>query len=183
MALGVTIYHLKIDLSDVDRGVYEDLDLRLARHPSEAMPYFLTRTLAYALLYEEGIAFSKGGLSSADEVPLAVRDLEGNLRVWVEIGTPSADRLHKASKACPRVVVFTHNDPRLLIREAATRDIHKAEQIEVYALAPRFLDQLGEITDRNSSWTLMRNEGLLYVTAGSASVSGAVTRHALAEST
>src|SRR4051812_47883073 len=160
------MYHLQIELSDVDRGVYEALDLRLARHPSESMPYMLTRTLAYALLYEEGIAFSKGGLSSSDEPPLTIRDLQGNLRTWIEIGTPSADRLHKASKASPRVVVFTQHDPRLLVKEAATRTIHKADQIEVYALDPAFLVELEGLTDRNARWTLLRNDGLLYVTAG-----------------
>jgi len=50
VALQATIYRLQIELSDVDRGVYESLDLRLARHPSESMPYLLTRALAYALL-------------------------------------------------------------------------------------------------------------------------------------
>ncbi len=179
MAVGATLYHLQIELSDVDRGVYEPLDLRLARHPSETLPYLLTRTLAYALLYEEGIAFSKGGLSSTEEAPLSVRDLQGNLRVWVEIGTPSADRLHKAAKASPRVVVFTQHDPRLLIREAGTREIHKADQIEVYALKPKFLEQLGEITDRNARWTLLRSDGMLYVTVGAQTVSGELTRHAL----
>jgi uncharacterized protein YaeQ len=143
------------------------------------MPYFLTRTIAYALLYEEGIAFSKGGLSSADDPALTIRDLQGNLRVQVEIGTPSAERLHKASKASPRLVVFTQNDPRLLIREAGTREIHKADQIEVYALEPKFLNRLGEITDRNARWTLMRNDGELYITVGKETVSGTVSRHAL----
>ena len=179
MALQATVYHVQIELSDVDRGVYESLDLRLARHPSESMPYFLTRTLAYALLHEEGIAFSKGGLSSADEAPLTVRDLQGNLKVWIEIGTPSADRLHKASKASPRVVVFTQHDPRLLLKEAGTREIHKADHIEVYSLEPKFLEQLGALTDRNARWTLLRNDGVLFVTVGEASVSGAVTTHAL----
>ena len=179
MALTATVYRFQIELSDVDRGVYESLDLRIARHPSESMPYLLTRTIAYALLYEEGLAFSKGGLSSAEEAPLTVRDLQGNLRVWIEIGTPSAERLHKASKASPRVVVFTQHDPRLLVNQAASRDIHKADQIEVYALDPRFLDQLGEITDRNARWTLMRNEGVLYVTVGNKTLSGNVTKHDL----
>jgi len=173
------MYRMQIELSDVDRGVYETLDLRLAMHPSESMAYFLTRTLAYALLYEEGLAFSKGGLSSADEAPLTVRDLQGNLHAWIEIGTPSADRLHKASKASPRVVVFTQHDPRLLVREAGTRAIHKADQIEVYALDPRFLHQLGELTERNAKWTLLRTDDLLYVTIGAKSVSGPVTKHAL----
>ena len=179
MALSATVYHLQIELADVDRGVYESLDLRVARHPSESTPYLLTRVIAYALLFEEGIAFSKGGLSDTDEPPLSVKDLQGNLRVWVELGTPSAERLHKVSKASPRVVVFTQHDPRLLIREAQSRAIHKAEQIEVYALDPAFLDRLGALTDRNARWTLLRNDGLLYVTAGDKSASGAVTRHAL----
>ncbi len=144
------------------------------------MAYFLTRTIAYALLYEEGIAFSKGGLSTADEPPLSIRDLEGTLRVQIEIGTPSADRLHKAAKASPRVVVYTHHDPRLLVREAGTREIHRADEIEVYALEPRFLERLGELTDRNSAWTLMRNDGHLYLTVGKETLSSTVTRHALA---
>jgi uncharacterized protein YaeQ len=179
MAIQATVYHFQIELSDVDRGAYESLDLRIARHPSESMPYLLTRTIAYALLYEEGIAFSKGGLSSADEVPLAVRDLQGILRVWIEIGTPSAERLHKASKASPRVVVFTQHDPRLLLNQAGAGDIHKADQIEIYALEPKFLDQLGALTDRNARWTLLRNDGLIYVTVGEKTVSGKVTKHAL----
>ena len=181
MALAATVYHIQIELSDVDRGVYETLDLRVARHPSESMPYLLTRVIAYALLYEEGIAFSKGGLSDTDEAPVSVKDLQGNLRVWVELGTPSAERLHRVSKASPRVVVFTQHDPRLLIREAQSRPIHKADQIEVYALDASFLDRLGALTDRNARWTLMRNDGLVYVTVGAETVSGPVMRHALVE--
>lgn len=178
MALQATVYHLRIDLSDVDRGVYEALDLRVARHPSESMPFMLTRVLAYALLYEEGIAFGKG-LSTTEEPALWIRDLQGTVQAWIEVGTPSADRLHKASKATPRVVVFTHNDPRLLRDEAETRAIHKAEQIEVYAVDPSFLDQLATLTDRNARWALLRNDNVLFVTIGDETVSGPLTRLSL----
>jgi uncharacterized protein YaeQ len=180
MALQATLYHLQIDLSDVDRNVYEALDLRVARHPSESMAYMLTRVIAYALLYEEGIAFSKGGLSSTDEPPITIRDAQGNLRAWIEVGTPSADRLHKASKASPRVVVYTQHDFRLLQKEAAARPIHKAERIEVYALDAAFLDRLAALTDRNARWTLSRNDGTVYITVGDESVEAPITRHALA---
>jgi uncharacterized protein YaeQ len=182
VGLQATVYHLQIDLSDVDRGVYESLDLRLARHPSESMAYLLARTFAYALFHEEGIAFSKGGLSSPDEPPLSVRDLQGVLRCWIEIGTPSAERLHKATKASPRVVVVTHHDPRQLRREAASREIHGIDRIEAIALDPRFLDQLGELTDRNARWTLLRHEGVLTVTVGTRVLSGPVTPVPLAGS-
>jgi uncharacterized protein YaeQ len=179
MALTATVYHLQIDLSDVDRGVYEALDLRVARHPSESMPYLLTRVLAYCLCYEEGIAFSRGGLSNVDEPALWVKDLQGNLRVWIEVGTPSADRLHKASKASPRLVVFTQHDPELLRKAARERDIHKVDQIAVYALDRAFLQGLEAVTDRNTRWTLTFTDGVLYATVGETALSTPVTRVSL----
>ncbi len=180
MALSATVYHLQVDLSDVERGVYQNLDLRVARHPSEAMRYLLTRIIAYCLCYEEGIAFSKG-LSTADDPAIWIKDMQGNLRAWIEIGTPSAERLHKASKASPRVVVFTHNDPALLKKAARAKVIHKAESIEIFALEPAFLDALDAAMDRNAKWTLVRTEGTLYVTSGDTSATAAVTRHSLAQ--
>src|SRR6478752_3381293 len=110
MALTATMYHFQITLSDVDRGVYEGLSLRVAQHPSETMRYLLTRTLAYCLSYEEGIAFSKGGLSATDEPPISVRDPTGLLLAWIDVGAPSAERLHKASKAARRVAVWSSHD-------------------------------------------------------------------------
>jgi uncharacterized protein YaeQ len=174
MALSATVYHLQVDLSDVDRAVYETLDLRVARHPSETMRYLLTRVIAYCLCYEEGIAFTKG-LSAAEEPALWIKDMQGNLRAWIEIGTPSAERLHKASKASPRVVVFTHNDPDLLKRAARTKAIHKAESIEVFALDGAFLDALDATTDRNAKWTVVHSEGVLYVTCCETNVTTPIT--------
>lgn len=179
MALSATVYHLKVDLSDVDRGTYEALDLRLARHPSETMRYLLTRALAYCLCYEEGIAFSKGGLSNVDESALCIRDLQGTLRASIEVGSPSAERLHKASKASPRLIVFTHQDPALLKKNASERLIHRLDEIEVFALDPAFLDELAAATDRNSKWELVHTDSQLYVTVLGKSIVGAVVRHRL----
>ena len=181
MALGATLYHLQIDLSDVDRGVYQALDLRVARHPSETMRFLLARVLAYCLCYEEGIAFSKGGLSNTEEPALAIHDLQGNLRTWIEIGTPSADRLHKASKAAPRLVVFTHNDPEGVKKAARERSIHRAADIEAYGIAPGLLTALEALTDRSSRWVLVHTAGELYVTVGDETVTGAVTRFGLGD--
>jgi uncharacterized protein YaeQ len=178
VALSATVYRIQIELSDVDRGVYEALDLRLGRHPSETMRYLLTRVIAYCLCYEEGIAFTKG-LSTTDEPAVWVRDLQGDLRVWIEVGTPSADRLHKASKASPRLVVFTYADPELLQEAGRDKAIHKADRIEIYALDPAFLDALDAVTDRNAKWTLVHTEGMLYVTSGAESLSTPIVRHTL----
>ena len=180
MALSATVYHVQIDLSDVDRGVYETLDLRIARHPSETMRYLLTRVIAYCACYQEGIAFSKG-LSNTEEPALWVKDLQGNLVTWIEVGTPSAERLHKASKAAPRLMIFTQNDPEVLKRAARAKPIYRASEIEVYALEPTFLDELDAATDRNSKWILVHTGGELFVTIGQGSFTGALTRHALVD--
>ncbi len=110
MALGATIYAFDIELSDVDRNVYQSLNLRVAQHPSETQDYLVARVLAYCLEYTEGIGFSKG-LSDPDEPAIFVRDLTGALQAWIDIGLPEPERLHRASKAAPRVAVYTHKDP------------------------------------------------------------------------
>jgi uncharacterized protein YaeQ len=163
MALTATMHHIEVALSDVDRGVYEALDLRVAQHPSESMRYMLTRTLAYCLSYEEGIAFSKGGLSSTDEAPIAVKDPTGILLAWIDIGVPSAERLHKASKAARRVAIFTHAELAQLRREAATKAIHKIDAIEVWRFDPKFLDAIEAKMQRNTKLELTRNDGQLYI--------------------
>lgn len=181
MALTATIYRLKVSLSDVERGVYEALDLRLARHPSETLRYLLTRALAYCLSYAEGIAFSKGGLSSTDEPPLTIRDATGALLCWIDIGQPSAERLHKASKAAAKVALYTHAEHAQLLREARTRAIHKVDQIEVWRIEPAFLSALEEKIDRSTSWELLHSDGQLYVTVDGATVTGSLTRLSLSE--
>ena len=65
MALTSTVYNFDIDLADADRGCYETIALRVARHPSESEEYLVTRVLAYCLEYAEGIAFSNVSMASA----------------------------------------------------------------------------------------------------------------------
>src|SRR5436190_2858293 len=103
MPLTATIYNFEIELADSDRNVYESLALRVARHPSESEEYLVTRMLAYLMEYAEGIEFSRG-VSDPDEPTISVRDLTGRIVTWIDIGTPDAARLHKASKAAARVV-------------------------------------------------------------------------------
>lgn len=178
MALTSTMYTFDIALSDVDRGVYEQIAIKAACHPSETDEYFVTRVLAYCLEYTEGIAFSKG-LSDPDEPALCVRDLTGALKVWIEVGSPDAARLHKASKASPRVAIYTHKDPRLLLRAYDGQKIHKAAQVELYAVDRELLAGLVEHLDRRVSMTLSVTDRQLFIDIGGDNLSGAVERHAI----
>src|SRR3954449_851181 len=173
MALTSTIYNFDVELADADRGVYETLAIRAALHPSETEEYLWTRVLAYCLRYEEGIVFSKG-LSDGDEPALWVRDPAGRVKLWIEIGTPDAARLHKAAKAADRVAVYTHKDPHSLLRRLEGERIHRAEEIPVYAIDRALLARLVEVLDRRVKMHLAVTGGHLYVEVGGRSLEGAV---------
>lgn len=178
MALTATIYNFDIQLADVDRGVYETIAIRAACQPSETEEYLISRVLAYCLEYAEGIAFSKG-IAEPDVPALSVRDLTGALRVWIDVGAPDASRLHKASKAAPRVAIYTHRDPAQLLRQLTGERIHRAAEIELYAIDRTLIAELVERLDRRNSWELSVTERHLYVAIGGETVEGDVVRHSL----
>jgi uncharacterized protein YaeQ len=175
MALGSTIYTFDIELADSDRAVYETLNLRVAQHPSETPDYLLTRVVAYCLEYAEGIAFSKG-LSDPDDPAIAVRDLTGALQVWVDIGLPEPERLHRASKAAPRVAVYTHKDPAQWAARLSAAKIHRAEKLEVFALDRAWLAQIVARLERRMAFSLARSEGEIYLTIGDATLQTVLSR-------
>ena len=179
MALTATVYTFEIELSHVDRGVYETLTFKAAQQPSETDEYLLTRVLAYCLEYAEGIGFSRG-LAEPDEPAVAVRDLTGAVQVWIEIGSPDAARLHKASKASPRVVVYTHKDVSQVLRQLEGERIHRRETIEVRAVSRELLSALAQRLDRRMKFALSCSDGHVYLTlADGRALDGAITRHAL----
>ena len=178
MALTATVYSFEVQLSHVDRGVYEQLAFKAAQHPSETNEYFIARVLAYCLEYHEGIAFSRG-LAEPDEPAISVRDLTGALLSWIEIGSPDAARLHKASKASPRVAVYAHKDARVWLRQVGAERIHRKEEIEVWALDRELLQALVERLDRRMSLEITVTDGQLYVVVGGETLEGSLTRVAL----
>jgi uncharacterized protein YaeQ len=159
------IYRFEIALADVDRGVYADLDLRVARHPSEDLPYLLTRVLAFASEQEEGLAFGKG-LSVPDEPALVVREADGRVRAWIEVGLPAPERLHRASKLAERVIIYCHRRPDLLQQRCAKEKVHKAEAIRVVKVPPELLAALEPLLERNNRWDLSVHEGVTTIVCG-----------------
>ena len=175
MALTATVHVFTIDLADSDRGVYESLELRVARHPSESAEYLVTRVLAYCLEYAPGIEFSKG-LCDPDDPAIAIRDLTGALRVWIDIGSPDAARLHRASNAAPRVVVFTHNDSVQLRRNLAGERIHRVEALEIYAVDRALVGALAARLERRLDCSISTSGGEVYVSIGADTIAGTGSR-------
>jgi uncharacterized protein YaeQ len=175
MALTATMYNLDVDLADHDRGVYESLALRVARHPSESEEFLVTRVIAYLMEYAEGIDFSRG-VSDPDEPTLFVRDLTGAITTWIDIGTPDAARLHKASKAAARVAVYTHKDPTQFLKQLAGERIHRAEDLELYAVDRTLVTALAARLDRRLALSVSITDRELYVSIGADNHTGRVVR-------
>ena len=178
MAAGAVIHTFAVQLADVDRGVYEDLALRVARHPSETDAFMMTRVLAYCLELEDGIAFSEG-ISTTDEPAVVVRDLTGRLVAWIEVGAPDADRLHHGSKRADRTAVYTHRDP-LKVRAAwSGKRIHRAEDIALYSFDPGFVDAAVAVLERRNDMVLSVTERRIYLELNGTTLSSAVHEHRL----
>lgn len=173
MALTATIYNFDIELADADRQVYESLALRVARHPSESEEYLVARLLAYMLEYDDGIEFSRG-VSEPDAPAIAVRDLTGAIRTWIDIGTPDAGRLHKASKLARRVVVYTHKDPTQLLKQLAGERIHRADALEIYAFDRALVGALVARLERRVAFSVSIAEREIFVSIGTDTLTGRV---------
>ncbi len=178
MALTATIHNFDIELADTDRHVYESLALRLARHPSESEEYFVARLIAYLLEFAEGIEFSRG-ISSPEEPTIAVRDLTGAITTWIDIGTPDADRLHKASKLAGRVAVYTHKDPTQFLKQLAGKRIHNVDALELYAIDRALVSGVVARLERRVAFTLSVSGGDLFLSIGPDTLTGNVKRLSL----
>ena len=180
MALNATIYSFEVNLSDLDRKVFQALAFRTAKHPSETDAYLITRVLAYCLEYREGLSFSKGGLSDPDAPALAVYDLTGAMQRWIEVGVPEPARLHRASKAAPQVVVYPHKDLDLLLGRLRSEKIHRAEGIEINAFDPPLIASICARLGRRMTFDLVVTEQQLYLSIGEDTISGGLVRHGIA---
>ncbi|GAA1144271.1 YaeQ family protein [Microbacterium natoriense] len=173
------MHTFEVQLADMDRGVFEEYALRVARHPSETDAYMLTRVIAYGLEYAEGIVFG-GTVSQSDEPAVLVRDLTGAITVWIEVGAPDAERLHYGSRLAERTVVYTHRDPAKVMAPWADKRIHRAEDIRVYSFDPGFIDSAVPLLERRNMLSLTVTEQTLYLSLNGTMLTTGVHEHELA---
>jgi uncharacterized protein YaeQ len=176
VAIKSRVFHFSVDLSDIERNVYETFKISVALHPSESLEFMTVRVLAYALEYADGIAFSPG-IGSPDEPTLYIKNLTGSYNAWIEIGAPAPDRVHRASKASPRVAIYCHRSPELTLEKLRQTEIFRGEEISVFSFCDGFIDQLSSVLDRRNELTVSRSEQTVYVGLNGRSFSSAIFDH------
>jgi len=166
MALPSTIYRANIQLSDIDRSVYESIQTTVARHPSETEERLVARLLAYALFHEEGLQFTRG-ICVGEEPDLWSKDPGDRVLTWIEVGLPEAERLTKAARHSEQVCLLACGNALSNWEKQQFPKLAPVPNLTVVTIDQDFLKHLISFLERNISWEITITEGILYLqTAG-----------------
>jgi|SRR5690606_27088073 len=161
MALQATPYKIELNLTDIDRSIYETLRFTVARHPSETEERLAVRLIAYALFYSEQLAFGRG-LSDVDEPALWEKSLDGRVLHWIEVGQPDAERLTWCSRRAERVSLVAYGSLR--VWQTRVLDSLNLKNLSVVAVDQAALEHLAQDLPRSLSWSIMISDGILFIT-------------------
>lgn len=166
MALGATIYRIELTLSDLDRSVYLERTLTLARHPSETEERLMLRLLAFALFAEEGLEFGRG-LSADDEPALWTRDATGAVTRWIEVGLPEERLLRRACGRAARVAVLVYGARKAEAWwQANAAACARLANLEVLMLAAEETAALAALAARSLQLTCTIQDGQVWLATG-----------------
>ena len=162
MALKSTVIRARVQLSDMDRHVYETLSLTLAQHPSETELRLMTRLLAYCICYEERLEFTKG-LSDDDEPEVWKKSFSDEIEHWIDLGNPDADRVKKASGRSQKVSVFSYANSADVWWQKNQVNFTKAKKVTFWRFDPAEIEQTVAMCSRQMDLTLSISEGSLFL--------------------
>lgn len=171
MALPATIHRVAIELSDVDQNRYASISTTAARHPSETAERLIARLIAYALSYDDDIAFTRG-ICEAEEPDLWIKSLDGRLLDWIEVGLPEPKRLAKASNHCERVTLFAYGEAFERWLVGSKKQLTTIKNFRLFYLSEDLIAPLVTQLKRSVEWQLTHSDRTLYITAGDESVVG-----------
>ena len=162
MALQATPYKVELNLTDIDRSIYENLRFTVAKHPSETEERLVVRLIAYALFYHEQLAFGRG-LSDVDEPALWEKSLDDRVLHWIEVGQPDADRITWCSRRTEKFSLVAYGNLRVW-QTKVLDTVRSLKNINVVGIEQEALADLARDLPRSISWSVMISDGELFVT-------------------
>ncbi len=174
MALKATIYKAQLQIADMDRGLYADHGLTLARHPSETDERMMIRVLAFALNvlgddHAGQLEFAKD-LWDVDEAALWHKDYTDALQHWIDVGQPDDKRLLRAASRSERVSVysFAHSTP--VWWKGIQNKISRVDNIAVWQVEAEQSQALARLAERSMQLQVTVQDGTVWMSTGSNSV-------------
>lgn len=174
MALKATIHKAQLQISDMDRHVYGDHHLTVARHPSETDERMMLRILAYALYQPENdlrgkLEFTKG-LSEADDADLWQIDLTGEVVHWVELGQPDERRLRQIQGRSELVTVLSYASSTPVWWAGIQNKLTRSPKLAVWQIPADQSQALAQLAERSMQWQVSIQDGTAYVTTDKGAV-------------
>jgi uncharacterized protein YaeQ len=174
MALKATIHKVRLQLADMDRNIYGDHELTIARHPSETDERMLLRVLAFALNVpaddERGTLELAKSLWDPDEPDLWQRDLTGEIVQWIELGQPDERRLSKAAGRSEVVKVYSYASSTPIWWSGLAGKLVRAPKVVVWQIEPEAVEALARLVERSMSWQVSVQDGTVWVSDAAHSV-------------
>lgn len=163
MALKATIYKATVNVADLERHVYLDSQLTLARHPSETEERMMLRLLAWIKYADERLTFTRG-LCADDEPELWIRNDHMGIDLWVELGLPDERRLKRACSQAESVVLFVYNSRAAAVwRQQNQVRLAVFENLTIWYLDNEQLAQLTAFSRRVMSLQATLQEGSIWL--------------------
>ena len=170
MALKSTVYKFDLNVADLDRQVYGDFPLTLARHPSETEARMMLRLLAFALNAAEDLEFGRG-ISTDDEPDLWRKSLTGEVELWIDLGTPDPERLRKACGRSAEVVLYCYGNRATPVWWDKHGDgLKRFEHLRIWQIDDAGGDALAALASAGNAIQCTIEGGEAWVSAGDSSV-------------
>ena len=109
MATKATIYKTLLNIANMDSHYYADHNLTMAKHPSETDLRLMVRLVAFILNADDELVFCKG-ISQEDEPDLWQKSLDGEIKLWIDLGQPDEKRIKKACGRSEKVIIYTYQE-------------------------------------------------------------------------
>lgn len=174
MALKATIYKAQLQLADMDRNVYGDHGVTIARHPSETDERMMVRLLAFALNAPASndygaLEFAKD-LWDVDEPALWQKDLTGQIVQWIDVGQPDEKRIMKSSPRGERMSVYSFSHSTPIWWSGIATKITRAHNVAVWQLPAEQSQALAALAQRTMQLQVTVQDGTVWVGDGERSV-------------
>jgi len=168
MALKSTVFKAAVQIADMDRSLYADHSLTLARHPSENDERLMARLLAFALNVpaddHRGALLPARGLADGDEPDLWQHTLSGELLHWIEVGQPADDRrLAKACGRAERVSLYCYSQAAPIWWAGIQGKLARLRNLWVWQIPAEQIQALARLVERSMQIQVTVQEGQIWV--------------------
>jgi len=174
MALKATIYKAQLQLADMDRHVYADPALTIARHPSETDERMMVRVLALALGWpadtNEGTLELAKDMWDPDEPALWHKNFSDEILHWVDVGQPDDKRLMKASGRARAVSVYAFQSSTPIWWDGLVNKVSRASNLTVWQIPTEQSQALAALAQRSMQLQVTVQDGTVWINDGAQTV-------------